>query len=438
MRRGAQKQRRNHQREAGRLPRLAISLGARRSRLLTTWRQPITNGSARRSSCSRRGSVPSSTARSRRRSRRSGSPPQRCGGSLTDPLIGDKPATEWDVAALLKLMWETWNDVFRAVLGRAERNFVSELRDHRNNWAHQQPFSGDDAYRALDTTNRLLTAVSAPPAADVGHLGPEFLDGTGELDMRLPSGQHPVEQLFDRLKDIDYPDGVCAVPEMISGTGFFPGGSGLWREKPGGPLPPMPLGKIMVLGHNFGKEDDHNKARRVGNELNTPTWKGLLPLLDSVDIRREHCFFTNVYMGLTHGKSNQGQFTGDGTFKRRCESFLGEQIAELKPRLILALGGFVPGPLASRSPDLAPWTECPEDNEGRRQFRDLDAAGPLKHGVHFGELVTTVVALLHPSKRDLNVRLRCYGGGRTGNEAELAMLKEAKAAARLSLRGLRP
>ena len=72
-------------------------------------------------------------------------------------------------------MWETWNDVFRAVLGRAERNFVSELRDHRNNWAHQRPFSGDDAYRALDTTNRLLTAVSAPQAADVEKLKMELL-----------------------------------------------------------------------------------------------------------------------------------------------------------------------------------------------------------------------------------------------------------------------
>ena len=94
---------------------------------------------------------------------------------VDDPLIGDKPATDWDVAALLKLMWETWNDVFRAVLGRAERNFVSELRDHRNNWAHQRPFSGDDAYRALDTTNRLLTAVSAPQAADVEKLKMELL-----------------------------------------------------------------------------------------------------------------------------------------------------------------------------------------------------------------------------------------------------------------------
>ena len=94
---------------------------------------------------------------------------------VDNPLIGDKPATEWDVAALLKLMWETWNDVFRTVLGRAERNFVSELRDHRNNWAHQRPFSGDDAYRALDTTNRLLTAVSAPQAAEVEKLKMELL-----------------------------------------------------------------------------------------------------------------------------------------------------------------------------------------------------------------------------------------------------------------------
>ena len=64
---------------------------------------------------------------------------------VDDPQIGDRPATEWDVAALLKLMWETWNDVFRAILGPAERGFVGELRGQRNRWAHQEPFSGDDA-----------------------------------------------------------------------------------------------------------------------------------------------------------------------------------------------------------------------------------------------------------------------------------------------------
>ena len=94
---------------------------------------------------------------------------------VDDPRIGDRPVTEWDVAALLKLMWETWNDVFRSILGPAERGFVGELRGHRNRWAHQEPFSSDDAYRALDTANRLLTAVSAGQAGDVEKLKMELL-----------------------------------------------------------------------------------------------------------------------------------------------------------------------------------------------------------------------------------------------------------------------
>ena len=94
---------------------------------------------------------------------------------VDDPKVGERPVAEWDAAALLKLMWDTWNDVFRAILGPAERGFVGELRGHRNRWAHQEPFSGDDAYRALDTANRLLAAVSAPQAADVEKLKMELL-----------------------------------------------------------------------------------------------------------------------------------------------------------------------------------------------------------------------------------------------------------------------
>ena len=94
---------------------------------------------------------------------------------VDDPNVGERPVTEWDVAALLRLTWETWNEAFRAVLGPAERGFVGELRGHRNRWAHQEPFSGDDAYRALDTAHRLLTAVSAPQAADVEKLKMELL-----------------------------------------------------------------------------------------------------------------------------------------------------------------------------------------------------------------------------------------------------------------------
>ena len=82
---------------------------------------------------------------------------------------------EWDAAALLKLMWEAWNDVFRSTLGPAERSLVSELRDLRNKWAHQQTFSSDDAYRALDSAGRLLTAVSAPQADEIEKMKMELL-----------------------------------------------------------------------------------------------------------------------------------------------------------------------------------------------------------------------------------------------------------------------
>src|SRR3954465_1112085 len=81
-----------------------------------------------------------------------------------DRLNARKPVTEWDVAALLKLMWESWNEVFIKTLGRAERSLVQELRDFRNKWAHQEPFSSDDADRALDSISRLLTALSSPQA----------------------------------------------------------------------------------------------------------------------------------------------------------------------------------------------------------------------------------------------------------------------------------
>ena len=92
-----------------------------------------------------------------------------------DPVLANKPTAEWDVAGLLKLMWETWNDVFRRILGPAERGLVGELRGHRNKWAHQETFSSDDAYRALDSVGRLLAAVSAPQSDELERLKMELL-----------------------------------------------------------------------------------------------------------------------------------------------------------------------------------------------------------------------------------------------------------------------
>ena len=80
-----------------------------------------------------------------------------------------------DVAALLRIMWDQWNEVFRKTLGFAERSLVSELRESRNKWAHQTAFSTNDTQRVLDSTTRLLTAVSAPQAEEVERMRMELM-----------------------------------------------------------------------------------------------------------------------------------------------------------------------------------------------------------------------------------------------------------------------
>ena len=79
--------------------------------------------------------------------------------------LEEKRIDHWDVAALLKFMQYTWNDVFRHVLGRSERAFVTELQDWRNKWAHQELFSTEDMDRALDSAARLLRAIDAEAQA---------------------------------------------------------------------------------------------------------------------------------------------------------------------------------------------------------------------------------------------------------------------------------
>ncbi|ELS45052.1 Swt1 family HEPN domain-containing protein [Microcystis aeruginosa] len=80
--------------------------------------------------------------------------------SYTIRRTGDAVLKE-DVSALLIVLWEQWNEVFKKTLGRSDRSLASELRDVRNAWAHNDAFSLDDAYRAFDSISRLLSSVSA-------------------------------------------------------------------------------------------------------------------------------------------------------------------------------------------------------------------------------------------------------------------------------------
>jgi predicted AAA+ superfamily ATPase len=55
---------------------------------------------------------------------------------------------------------------FDGAIGHVGQGYCKELREARNAWAHNKPFSDDDAYRCLDTAERLLIAIGAPSTAD--------------------------------------------------------------------------------------------------------------------------------------------------------------------------------------------------------------------------------------------------------------------------------
>jgi len=75
---------------------------------------------------------------------------------------------ETDPSVLVGVILDNWQDVFRDELRGPGRNLLSEAREWRNHWAHNNSFSHPDAYRALDTVERLLALIDAPEAAEVG------------------------------------------------------------------------------------------------------------------------------------------------------------------------------------------------------------------------------------------------------------------------------
>jgi uracil-DNA glycosylase len=239
--------------------------------------------------------------------------------------------------------------------------------------------------------------------------------------------QHPVERLFETLSQFgDYPAGVVPISSRIPGTAFFPGGSGLWATHAGQPLPPMPIGGVMVLGHNFDSETGFADSLARGIErMNGPTWGTLRKLFARASVPMERCFYTNAFMGLKAGTKATGTFPGarDPDFVRCCQTFLLEQIRTQQPQLILTLGAQAPRVIAPLASELAShWSDV-------SSLLDVDnRSAALVSPVHFAGLSrpVTVAALTHPSQRPLNVGRRIYGDN-TGDAAELELLRDALA-----------
>ena len=78
-----------------------------------------------------------------------------------DPQVQLRMLTE-NIAHQVKPGWYP----FDGQLSQVQKSYASELRDTRNSWAHGDTFSDDDAYRALDTAERLLKSVGAAGVSD--------------------------------------------------------------------------------------------------------------------------------------------------------------------------------------------------------------------------------------------------------------------------------
>ena len=114
---------------------------------------------------------------------------QRGLGQVGDALAGtdyaDAEEPLSDIAAIVLVILRRWLEVFQPRLKRTirgqVRSHVGEVGSIRNRWAHQEPFSDDDAIRAVDTIYRLLRDVRAKEAEQVERV-------LAELRARASSG----------------------------------------------------------------------------------------------------------------------------------------------------------------------------------------------------------------------------------------------------------
>ena len=77
-------------------------------------------------------------------------------------------SVHWDVQLLCKtISGGYWNTIFQSKLDRIVRTYTNELLDVRNKIAHEEQFSGDQTYRALDTMQLLCEQVGATANANL-------------------------------------------------------------------------------------------------------------------------------------------------------------------------------------------------------------------------------------------------------------------------------
>ena len=79
-----------------------------------------------------------------------------------DPQVQLRMLTDSSITTNVRPRWYPFTDT----LGRVGEAFATELKTARNTWAHNGSFTDDDAYRALDTAERLMMLLGKPSEAE--------------------------------------------------------------------------------------------------------------------------------------------------------------------------------------------------------------------------------------------------------------------------------
>ena len=141
----------------------------------------------------------------------------------------------------------------------------------------------------------------------------------------------------------EYHPTVVATPghpeQLIAGTSFFPGGSGLWRgSETFGPLPEFfPDNPVMFVAHNFDKVSGFAHSLRLGGEASGAFWKTLQRICNEAALPLSSCFFTNALMGLQPTKAT-GPMPGTALYLAQCDYFFEQQLHIVRPKLLVSLG----------------------------------------------------------------------------------------------------
>jgi uracil-DNA glycosylase len=221
------------------------------------------------------------------------------------------------------------------------------------------------------------------------------------------------------------PESLTQGSGRIPGTAFFPGGDGLVLPRVNEEVP-----DVLVVGHDFGTLAYFGECIGRGEErLTQATWKGISSRLEDAKIDRQRCMFTNAFVGYRKTGRNADSFPArcDRDYVGRCRRLLALQIDLLQPRVIVALGKYLPSFLAPLSADLKKWSAAQE-------FAALDRVGALVVDATFSGHSANVGVLVHPSFGRLNVGRRRYvaidGTEHVGSDAEVAILRDAVTAAK--------